>query len=128
MVNDETPSSQFPASSSGPSSRVRFSLASIMFLMTGVSLVLGLVRAIPIPDEFRQVLLIFGASWAVIGLIAAGPALFRYLELRRQVQAREAKLHAWVSEKRRQAKEAIPPAMSMPESETTARPVIPLDK
>lgn len=128
MVNDESSPPPFPASNAGPSSRVRFSLASIMFLMTGVSLVLGLVRAIPIPDEFRQVLLIFGSLWAVVGLIAAGPASFRYLELRRQTQAREAKLRAWVNEKRRQAREATSATLPPASEATTQPPATPHDK
>ncbi len=89
------------ASDARKPSRVRFSLAAIMFVMTAASLVLGVARVIPMPEEYRRVLLIFGVVWGMIGLFAAGPAALRYFELRRQVHHRKEKLAEWIQEKQR---------------------------
>ena len=92
------------ASNARKPARVRFSLAAIMFVLTAASLILGVARVIPLPEELRRVLLIFGLVWGVIGLVAAGPATLRFFELRRQIQQRNEKLSAWVKAKQRAVK------------------------
>jgi hypothetical protein len=97
------------ASDARKSSRMRFSLGAIMFLVTATSLALGLIRAIPIPEEFRWALLAFGVVWGLAGLIAVGPAWMRFAELRVRMRERDAKLRAWVTEKQRAMKESETP-------------------
>lgn len=96
---------RFDASDARKTSRMRFSLAAIMFLITAASLALGLIRAIPLPEEFRVALLGFGVVWGLAGLIAVGPAWMRFVDLRERMRQRDAKLKAWVQEKQRAVKE-----------------------
>lgn len=84
---------------------MRFSLAAIMFVVTAASLTLALVRAIPLPEEFRQALLVFSLVWGTIGLLAAGPAWLRFLDLRRRAGQRDAALREWVKNKQRELRD-----------------------
>jgi hypothetical protein len=104
------PDSSSPQSpSTAPRERWRFSLGSVMIGMTLLSIVLALVRAIPLPEAFRQALLVLACVWGLIALVAVGPAWLRFVRLRRDVRHRQAELRQWAEQQRRTLEQRQPP-------------------
>ena len=85
-------------------SRWRFSIGSLLMLMTVLSLALGLIRAIPMSEEMRQAFLVLGGMWAVVTLIVLAPAWFHFAEIQRRASAaREKELRECLSQAKRPA-------------------------
>ena len=77
-----------------PASRWRFSLGSILMLMTVLSLVLGSIRAVPMSDEIRVGIL----GLSIVTLLAMAPQWLRYLQLQHAVEEQKAKTQRWLEE------------------------------
>jgi hypothetical protein len=80
--------------------RWRFSLATIVFVMTLACLALGLFRALPANEEARHVCWWVAGMSGIATLVAIGPTLLRVAELRRRFDKRDSDLRAWSEEKR----------------------------
>lgn len=96
-------------------SRWRFSLGSILLLMTVASLALGLIRAVPMSNEMRQAMLVLSLVWGLVALIVLAPLWLRYANLQRQVAARHTEMQRWLNEFRASHSEPDSPPQKPPQ-------------
>ena len=81
-----------------PPSRWRFSLGSILLLMTVLSLALGWIRTVPMSGEMRLVMLWLSIVWGVVALFVLAPLWLRYGQLQRDIDAGKEKTKQWLKE------------------------------
>jgi hypothetical protein len=115
------PDEPSPPSATAPrASYWRFSLGSIMLAMTILSLILGVLRVVPMSDDMRIAMFWLAGVWGVAALLFLGPGWWKYVRLQRQLEERKAEIQRWTDEQRRQRAKASSSTTAInPPSDTT---------
>ncbi|HTN76248.1 MAG TPA: hypothetical protein VL096_13415 [Pirellulaceae bacterium] len=93
-----------------PESLLRFNLGTLLISLTLLSLVLGIWRALPMPDDMRLAYAVNVIAWSLAALVAVGPSWLKYLRMKRALRARQAQLLREIAAARPEATAMKPPS------------------